>query len=161
MNTKEISNIVYSFKEKITDKEFKDIMDNLMIIEKQQTLNKIYIFEFIKQTNKLRQEDDNDIENKKIFVNSIYSKRKKCLIKFNTTHIDYEKINRIIEEVNNGNLNYYDFFFNVPTNENPNQHIYKILDVVEFDESYDFFNKDILLVRYKNIIPLSFKLYKQ
>ena len=41
MDTREINNIFYYFKEKITDKEYKDIMDNLMIIDKEQTENDI------------------------------------------------------------------------------------------------------------------------
>ena len=162
MNIKDISNFMYSIKEKLTDVEFKDIMDNLRIIEKKQTENDIYIFEYIKQKNKLREEDESDDEDKKILVNTIYTKRKKCLIKFNTTGLDsinYEKINRIIENVNIGNINNFDFFFNIPTNEkNENKLIYKILDVIDDDTSYEFFNKDVL-VRYKNIIPLSFKPY--
>ena len=161
MNVQEVSSMIYSFKEKITDKEYKDIMDLLMIINRKQKENGVYIFEYIKQKHKLIEEEDYD---KKILVNTIYSKKKKCLIKFNTNRLgdnSDEKIDNIIKEVNNGNLNYFKFFFNVPTNYN-NENIfkYKILDAIHMNgDKIEYLNNDVL-IRYKNIIPLSFTPYK-
>jgi len=62
MNVQEVSYMIYSFKEKITDKEYKDIMGLLMITNRKQKENGLYIFEYIKQKHKLIEEDDDDDE---------------------------------------------------------------------------------------------------
>ena len=50
MSIQDISNIIFNVKEKLTDNEFKQIMDNLMVLNKQ-TDNKenLLVSEFYKQ----------------------------------------------------------------------------------------------------------------
>ena len=50
MSVQDISNIIFNIKEKLTDNEFKEIMDNLMVLNKQtDSTENILVAEFYKQ----------------------------------------------------------------------------------------------------------------
>ena len=51
MSSQEIADMVFNFKDKLTDKEFKDVMDKLAIKKKED--ENMYIVRYIKQKKKL------------------------------------------------------------------------------------------------------------
>jgi len=104
MTSKELSNMVFAIKDKITDKEFKDIMDKLSIKNKEEEENNLYEFIYIKQTNVKEYDDD------KICINILVSSKKKKQIKIlNETD---ESIESIIKKIDTDSINDLDFYYN-------------------------------------------------
>ena len=60
MTSQELSNMVFAIKEKITDKEFKDIMDKLSIKNEEEDC--LYEFSYVEQTQITKCDDDDDID---------------------------------------------------------------------------------------------------
>ena len=60
MTAQELSNMVFAIKEKITDKEFKDIMDKLSIKNDEEDC--LYEFSYVEQTQITKCDDDDDID---------------------------------------------------------------------------------------------------
>jgi hypothetical protein len=58
MSSQEIADMVFNFKDKLTDKEFKDVMDKLAIKKKDD--EDMYMIRYIKQKNKLTYSADGD-----------------------------------------------------------------------------------------------------
>jgi len=159
MTSKELSNMVFAIKDKITDKEFKDIMDKLSIKNKEEEENNLYEFIYIKQTNVKEYDDD------KICINILVSSKKKKQIKIlNETD---ESIESIIKKIDTDSINDLDFYYNKKKNENqpikilsidkvPGNPIY-LWDIQGDRNDHYEHNKNACLLKYRKIIPISLK----
>jgi hypothetical protein len=53
MTSKELSNMIFDIKEKLTDKEFKDIMEKLSLTHKKEEVQQLYEFQYIEVERKV------------------------------------------------------------------------------------------------------------
>jgi hypothetical protein len=130
-----------------------------------------YLFEYVRLTHRIStgSEDHGMIAEQKDIVNYIDNEKLKKLVKFNLK--DYcpkktkeEKMDYIMDQANNdGTLKFY---FNTPNNKkNPNKHLYAIVDVGGYEDSFHLTNTEdsdetITIVAYYDIIPISLKPFK-
>ena len=171
MTSQELSNMVFAIKDKISDKEFKDLMDKLSVKNKEEKEEGLYIFEYIKQYNHKEYVNPDDIyssENKQ-WINDLKYKKCKKIIKFESVidgFVDKEKyIQNVIKWVDEGSDDVHFYFNKNNNNKNPNKHLYKILSTTcsdEYEISY-FHNTDgeqDTMIRLRHIIPISLKPFK-
>jgi len=153
------------------DKEFKKLYDSVKELLENNIFEDCYIFEYIKLTHRISNGSEHHgmIAEETDIVNYIDHKRLKKIVKFNLK--DYnpkatkeEKMNYIMNQANNdGTLKFY---FNTPNNsKNPNKHIYSIVDVGGYMDSFHFKNSDnsdetYCIAIYDDIIPISLKPFK-
>ena len=156
MTAQELSNMVFAIKEKITDKEYKDIMDKLSIKNEEDCF---YEFSYIEQTPITKCDDDDDI-------NKFYSLKTKLT----------KRIIRKIE-IGDASIKLYDFIRNPPyyshlhlyfnyTDETKlhidayftNTPTYFSRDCVNVDNKADTGNwENGVWIQYQTIIPISLK----
>jgi len=156
MTSKELSNMVFAIKDKITDKEFKDMMDKLSIKNKEEEENNLYEFIYIKQINVKEYDDDKEC------VNILVSNKKQKQVKiFNETN---ESIESIIKKIDADLINEIDFYYNKPKNENQP---FKILSIDRVSGGATYLwdtegdrDNNVCLLKYRKIIPISLKKIK-
>ena len=154
------------------DKEFKKLYDSVKELLENNIYEDCYIFEYIKLTHRLStgSEDHEMIAGEKELVNYIDSEKLKKIVKFNLKYYNpkatkEEKMVYIMDQANNdGTLKFY---FNTPNNKkNPNKHLYSIVDVGGYMDSYTFTNTEngddepSCIAIYNDIIPISLKPFK-
>lgn len=145
----EISDMIFSIKEKITDLEFKNLMEKLTLVNKLED-NDLYEFKFYKQKVEIKKRTDDSIENVVVLK---LKKIDKIKVKFNAScaedivikSIEDGKWNDRFEfNFNNGVLEIYDItgYGNLETSQ-----------VVDTEKE----GNDNLFINYHSIIPLSLK----
>lgn len=106
MASQEIADMVFNFKDKLTDKEFKDVMDKLAIKNKEE--KDMYMVSYIKQKKKLIKTDEDGICYK---IEAKYKQKKVKLYDYNDE--DFKEIiddiveTKIIEMIGKYELNEY------------------------------------------------------
>jgi len=130
MTSKEIADMIYNFKDKLTDKEFKDIMDKLSIKnkEEQEEQEDIYVVRYIKQKPILSYDGDGDLYYK---FSTKYKIRK---VKLNNNRISFkEMIDGLVREFRSG------VSYSIPH-----------LDIIKKDGEYFLENRDFELLNWYN-----------
>tara|TARA_B110000444_G_C18481766_1_gene429472 strand:- start:37 stop:558 length:522 start_codon:yes stop_codon:yes gene_type:complete len=101
MASQEIADMIFNLKDKLSDKEFKDIMDKLSIKKKEEEEDDTYMITYIKQEHKLTYDDDNGIYYK---IEHMYKQRKVKLF----DDADFKKL--IDDLIDNNFLNMIDLY---------------------------------------------------
>lgn len=151
MTAQELSNMVFAIKNKITDKEFKDIMEKLSVKNEEEDC--FYEFSYIEQTPIVEGKDDEDVD-KHYTLKTIFRKKiiRKIVIEHNVIELKdfiqnpayYSYMMICFDYTDETILRISSHFDNSPSNFN-NDYV-MICD-----------NCDGLWIQYQDIFPISLK----
>jgi hypothetical protein len=156
MTCQELSNMIFNIKEKITDKEFKDIMDALGIVHKKDEKQDVYLFKYYKMKLDIGRTHNGFIGNRLKYK----YKERKVVLHHNTG--GESAINDCMDYIKNVG-NSYEFYIkkdkenkeNYPQLMRSCKTINRIESMKRNDEEDDEDDDDIVLLEYNEIIPIS------
>ena len=150
MTSQELSNMIFNIKEKITDKEFKDIMDALGIVHKKDEKQDVYLFKYYKMKLDVGRFHDG------VMGNRLKYKYKETKVVLHPNFEGVGFINRIMNNIKHG-IN-YEFYIK---KDRENKENYpelcsapKTIQTLEcMKDATD--DDDSVLLEYNEIIPIS------
>lgn len=152
MTAQNVASLMYDIKEKITDKEFKDIMDALGVAHKKEEQQDVYLFKYYKM--KL----DVGRLHRGAMGNRLKYKYKETKVVLHPDFQDIGFINRIMNNIKQG-LD-YEFYIK---KDRENKETYPVLSrackTIEslecMKDASDNNDDDLVLLEYNEIIPIS------
>ena len=160
MTAQELSNMVFAIKDKISDKEFKDLMDKLSVKNEEEKEIDVYEFKYIKQKLVMTKFDEG-------VGYRIKSKIKKRNVRISDGCCTKNNIEEIIKRLREENKCFYilnimkkDDKYILEVINHLNKSILNNPTATEYDFEKDEEEKLNVLIHYDSIIPISLELLK-
>jgi len=153
MTAQNVASLMYDIKEKITDKEFKDIMDALGVVHKEDKKKDVYLFKYYKMKLDVGRFHDG------VMGNRLKYKYKETKVVLHPHFEDVGFINRLMNNIKQG-LD-YEFYI---SKDRENKETYpelmrscKTISSLESmkDSMNDGTQEDDVMLEYNEIIPIS------
>ncbi len=150
MTAQNVASLMYDIKEKITDKEFKDIMDALGVVHKEDKKQDVYLFKYYKMKLDVGRMSDG------VMGNRLKYRYKETKVVLHDSLTGDGFINRIMNNIKDG-IDYEFYIRKDRENKEEYPELVKTSKTVESLESMKDATEDDYLVflEYNEIIPIS------
>ena len=153
MSAQNVASLMYDIKEKITDKEFKEIMDALGVVHKNEKKEDVYLFKYYKMKLDVGRMHDGNMGNR-----LKYKYKETKVVLHEKLKVGDNFIDRLMSNIKSG-LDYE--FYISKDKENKEAYpelmkLYKTVSTLECMKDAEE-DDDIVLLEYNEIIPISIK----